>query len=168
MKEALIGLAGVVLGLAASAWTTVWTDRQRRRDIEYDRLNARQEEASKEIRKALISIHHLKHTLEEERGHSGPEALLQLVHTIDTYTLVLASEELRGRLTGATQIMWYWHTLSTRQGHPVWVAVDDATECIGTYLRAEPLPEEPSAVTALRLEAEQRDYITGFERGEIL
>ncbi|MFD8381167.1 hypothetical protein ACFV2X_21890 [Streptomyces sp. NPDC059679] len=153
MNEALIGLAGVFLGLGGSMWTTIWANRQHRKALTDERLTNRQEEAAYEIRKALISVHHLKHTLSDHEESGGPEELRQLIHTIDTYSMVLTSAELRSRLTGATQIMWYWHVLMGTEGHPVWLAVNDATECVGAHLRGEPLPQEPPIVRNLREEA---------------
>jgi hypothetical protein len=140
VKEALIGLLGVVLGLAGSTWTTLWSNRQNRQGQLEERLAARQEEASREIRQALISVHHLKHQLSGHESSGGPDELNQLIHTIDTYTMVLASTELRDRLKGATLVMWYWHLINDRE-HPIWCAVEDATACIGAYLRGESLPE---------------------------
>ncbi|MBT2389929.1 hypothetical protein J7E87_10970 [Streptomyces sp. ISL-1] len=154
MQEAVIGLIGVVLGLGGSTWTTLWTNRQNRRDLEKERLEARQEEASREIRQALISIHHLKGELSSSEEPDRHEELQRLIHTVDTHVFVLASAELRARLGGATQIMWYWQVLGGRPGHPVWHAVSDASECIGAYLRRENLPEEPEAVRDLRLDVE--------------
>ncbi|GGV49894.1 hypothetical protein GCM10010277_44270 [Streptomyces longisporoflavus] len=160
MQEALIGLFGVVLGLGGSTWTTLWTNRQNRQGLEAERLQARQEEATREIRQALISIHHMKADLTTDPGpyYETPESVAELrrhIHTIDTYAFVLASAELRARLRGATQIMWYWEHLNEGPGHPVWHAVDDAGECIGAHLRGEKLPEEPTAVKRCREEAER-------------
>lgn len=156
MNEALFGLAGVVLGLGSSIWTTVWTNRQQRRLLARERLTTRQEEASYEIRQALISIHHLKHTLSNHEASEDPKELKHLIDVIDVHSMVLDSVELRARLRGATQIMWYWRVLlrTHHAGHPVWHAVADATECIGAYLRAEDLPEEPITVRRLREEAD--------------
>ncbi|MCD9593279.1 hypothetical protein [Streptomyces sp. 8ZJF_21] len=162
MQEALIGLGGVVLGLAGSTWTTLWTNRQSRRNADADRITARQEEATREIRLALISIHHMKAKLTDPNATASPdrrqkskkaqEELEQLIHTIDTYIFVIASAELRARLSAAMEIMWYWHLLEGR-GHPVWHAVSDASECIGAYLRSEKLPEEPQEMVNLRDQA---------------
>jgi hypothetical protein len=151
------------LGSRREHLTTLWTNRQHRQDLVTDRLTERQEEASREIRKSLIAIHHLKHTLPASQDTSGPDELLQLVHTIDTYTLVLASAELRARLDGATRIMWMWHILSSRNGHPVWIACNDATACIGAYLRAEVLPEEPDDVRSLIEQVEMHQQHDEFE-----
>jgi hypothetical protein len=154
VQEAVIGLVGVILGLGGSTWTTLWTNRQSRRDLEEERHTARQEEASREIRQALISIHHLKGRLSGDQGKAAGEELQRLIHTIDTYVFVLVSDELRARLSGATKIMWYWEALNFGPGHPVWHAVEDASECIGAYLRGQKLPDEPEAVRSYRREAE--------------
>ncbi|MEU4997054.1 hypothetical protein [Streptomyces sp. NPDC021622] len=168
MQEALIGLVGVVLGLGGSTWTTLWTNRQNRQGLEAERLLARQEEATREIRQALISIHHMKDSLTSDLppdlpypGYETPEPITELrrhIHTIDTFIFVLASAELRARLKGATQIMWYWDSLDAGPGHPVWIAVDDAGACIGAHLRGEKLPEEPPTVKRCREEAERMTF----------
>ncbi|MEU0356572.1 hypothetical protein [Streptomyces cyaneofuscatus] len=138
-----------MLGLLGSVGITRWTQKQARRDQLEGRLAAREEEAAREVRHALTSVHHLKSSLSGREQTGGPDELFALIHTIDSAALVLASEELRQRLEQATSIMWLWHVLHQSEGHPLWIALEDASRCLGAYLRGEPLPSEPQEVRNL-------------------
>jgi hypothetical protein len=118
------------------------------------RLAAREEEAAREVRHALTSVHHLKSSLSGRERTGGPDELFALIHTIDSATLVLASKDLRRRLAQATSIMWHWHVLPRADGHPLWIALDDASHCLGAYLRGEDLPEEIQIVRDLAKEVD--------------
>ncbi|MET9926392.1 MULTISPECIES: hypothetical protein [unclassified Streptomyces] len=149
MSDGLYGLFGVILGLVGSVGISRWSQQQARRDQREGRLAAREEEAAREVRQALTSVHHLKSTLSGRERTGGPDELFALIHTIDSAALVLASEELRRRLDQATTIMWHWHVLHGAEGHPLWIAAEDASRCLGAYLRGEKLTEETQDVRAL-------------------
>lgn len=162
LSDGLWGLIGVVLGFAFSVGMTEWNRRQAlqaeergraatRADEERGRLAAREEEAAREVRQALTSVHHLKSSMSGRQQTGGPDELFTLIHTIDSSALILASEELRTRLDQATSIMWHWHVLHSAdgRGHPLWIALDDAGNCLGAYLRGEDLPEQPEVVRDL-------------------
>ncbi|MFI1754845.1 hypothetical protein [Streptomyces sp. NPDC020571] len=149
MSDGLYGLFGVILGLIGSVGISRWGQAQTRRDQQEGRLAAREEEAAREVRHALTSAHHLKTNLSGREQSGGPDELFALIHTIDSASLLLASAELRRRLSQATSIMWHWHVLNSAEGHPLWVALEDANHCLGAYLRGEALPEEPQAMRDL-------------------
>ncbi|MGW3339654.1 hypothetical protein ACWDCL_19500 [Streptomyces sp. NPDC001009] len=168
MSDGLFGLIGVLLGFAFSGVMTAWNRRDTREaeergrlaaraDQENGRLAAREDEAAREVRQALTSVHHLKGGVADRQQTGGPDELYALIHTIDSATLLLASEELRSRLAEDTAIMWHWHVLRSAQGagHPLWEAADDATKCLGAYLRGETLPERPTAIRSLTIEVEE-------------
>ncbi|GAB1335952.1 hypothetical protein ACE1SV_25420 [Streptomyces sp. E-15] len=164
----MFGLIGVLLGFAFSGLMTAWNRRDTREaeergrlaareDQEKGRLAVREDEAAREIRQALTSVHHLKAQVTGRQESGGPDELYALIHTIDTATVLLASEDLRNRLVEATSIMWHWHVLRSAEGvgHPLWEAADDATKCLGAYLRGERLPERPAVIRDLAGEVEE-------------
>lgn len=108
----------------------------------------------------------MKSSLSGSEQTGGPDELFALIHTIDSAALILASEELRRRLSQATSIMWHWHVLHRTEGHPLWIALDDASQCLGAYLRGEKLPEESQDVRILADEVDVLNMLIDENTGD--
>ncbi|WLQ34913.1 hypothetical protein P8A18_16370 [Streptomyces castrisilvae] len=108
----------------------------------------------------------MKSSLSGREQTGGPDELFALIHTIDSAALVLASKELRRRLDQATSIMWLWHVLHSAEGHPLWIALDDASHCLGAYLRGESLPAETQELRDLADEAAALNILIDEHTGD--
>lgn len=149
---ALTTAIGTALGAALSFGGVTLTARRNEKLAKEARASDRYDHAVEQIRSALFAIRFMDPEL-YDRHAPAPNLFYQL-HTIDSFVHVFKSEELRQRLNAATSIMGNWDWFHHTRANPIWVGSNHAQECLGAFLRDEPLPEEFPVFRQFREEIE--------------
>ncbi|MDX3233221.1 hypothetical protein [Streptomyces sp. ME19-01-6] len=179
---ALFGVCGTVVGGGLSIWATVIAQRQQAQAARQLVIDQRVDTA---VDSAIQMFSQIKQQLlgrPSERESGGPErielwrkALHQQVHKLEPILLRIRNETVRLRLSKiAEYLAWHDVSMTPELGGASGILTDlcdHALDCLGAFVRDEPLPKESTGLTKARatealyleeMEQRARDFLEGY------
>jgi hypothetical protein len=145
----LLGAATVLVAQGLTLGADAVRERSRARTAAKERVKGRADEAANRTLDLLDDARNLF-----EDDSPDQRTVYATCHQIDREALFFDDSVVRGTLEAASSVIWHADT-PVLDGFPrsiVWLAVQDAREVLGAWLREKPVTEVPERLVAMQAE----------------